>query len=214
MSEKKRVIGSCIPTPLLKFSIYMESSWGEPGTDEIPQNYKLQVQHYMSVLGAKSCDVAVLIGGQKFQVYTVEFDPALDVIIREAIDVFWDHVKRDIAPDPRSLAEVMEQFPQSQENSIVADDQIEEAWQDLKETRYEIKELQLREDSIKDEVAIFMGDHESLRLTDGTRMISWKTAKETSRTDWKRICELEGISERMIADNTVTSPGSRRFLIK
>lgn len=36
------------------------TGWGEPGTDQIPQHYWLQVQHYMGLAGLPVADVAVL----------------------------------------------------------------------------------------------------------------------------------------------------------
>ena len=37
--------------------------WGEPGSDQVPQEYLLQAQHHMAVTGLVVADVAVLIGG-------------------------------------------------------------------------------------------------------------------------------------------------------
>jgi predicted phage-related endonuclease len=37
------------------------NKWGEPGTDKIPQNYQIQVQHNMMLSGAKEAVVSVLV---------------------------------------------------------------------------------------------------------------------------------------------------------
>jgi predicted phage-related endonuclease len=36
-------------------------SWGEPGTDHIPEDYMIQVQHQMACTGAKHCIVTVVV---------------------------------------------------------------------------------------------------------------------------------------------------------
>jgi len=41
--------------------------WGEAGTDEVPQEYLIQVQHYLAVTALPVADVAVLFGGQEFR---------------------------------------------------------------------------------------------------------------------------------------------------
>ena len=51
--------------------------WGEPGTDEIPEYYLTQVQHYMAVTNKPVCDVALLVAGRDFSIYTVEADKEL-----------------------------------------------------------------------------------------------------------------------------------------
>ena len=57
---------------------------GEPGTDEIPDYYMTQVQHYLAVTGVKTADVAVLIGGNDFRIYTIEADEELQSFVDRA----------------------------------------------------------------------------------------------------------------------------------
>lgn len=38
-----------------------KNKWGDPGTDKIPANYQIQVQHNMMLSGLKECVVAVLV---------------------------------------------------------------------------------------------------------------------------------------------------------
>lgn len=81
-------------------SSFVASEWGEPGTDQIPEVYLIQVQHQMAVTGADLCDVAALIGGQDFRIYTV---PRSEKVIARLIEIegdFWTKVQASIAPDP------------------------------------------------------------------------------------------------------------------
>jgi putative phage-type endonuclease len=49
-------------------------NWGEEGTDQIPVHYRAQCLHYMDVLGARRCWVAVLIAGSEYREYVVDYD--------------------------------------------------------------------------------------------------------------------------------------------
>ena len=72
--------------------------WGEPGTDEVPDYYLIQVQHQMAVTGRTLADIAVLIAGQDFRVYHLErSEPIIEKIIEVEAD-FWDRVQRRDPP--------------------------------------------------------------------------------------------------------------------
>jgi putative phage-type endonuclease len=79
--------------------------WGEPGTDEIPDAYMVQVQHQLLVACAVSgvdmvADVAVLIGGQELRTYTVLPCPELQGIILDAARDIWQRIEAREPPDP------------------------------------------------------------------------------------------------------------------
>lgn len=74
--------------------------WGEPGTDQIPQAYLIQVQHVMLVTATPVADVAVLIGGSDFRLYEVPADRELQDMIVEGEAAFWQRVQKGHAPDP------------------------------------------------------------------------------------------------------------------
>lgn len=80
------------------------ADWGEEGTDEIPEYYLTQVQHYMAVTGAKMCDVAVLIGASDFRIYHVDFDPEIAAMLIEEEKAFWQRVIDRNPPAPRTYA--------------------------------------------------------------------------------------------------------------
>ncbi len=78
---------------------FVAGDWGEPGTDEVPEYYITQPMHYMGITGCLTWDVAVLIGGSDFRIYTVQRDEELIKLMFEASEQFWnDHVLKDIPP--------------------------------------------------------------------------------------------------------------------
>lgn len=73
--------------------------WGEPGTDEVPPHYLLQVQWTMAVAGLQRADVAVLFGGETLEVYTVHADPELQAWLIEESGRWWArHVEGNEPP--------------------------------------------------------------------------------------------------------------------
>ncbi|MEM8873830.1 MAG: YqaJ viral recombinase family protein [Planctomycetota bacterium] len=80
------------------------SEWGDAGTDEIPDHYKLQVQHQLRVAGAQLAYVPVLLAasgiGFDFRMYRVERDDELaEYVVAEAARFWREHVQADVAPD-------------------------------------------------------------------------------------------------------------------
>lgn len=72
--------------------------WGQPGTDEIPLPYLLQVQHQMAVLDRDRADVAVLIAGTDFRHYTVRRHEELIASLMQIEAAFWDRLQRRDPP--------------------------------------------------------------------------------------------------------------------
>ena len=75
-------------------SAYRIDEWKET----IPDEYMLQVQHYMSVTGFPGAYVAVLIGGNTFKWYFIERDEELISMLIELEYEFWEHVQNKTPP--------------------------------------------------------------------------------------------------------------------
>ena len=72
--------------------------WGEPGTDQVPDEYLLQCHHYMTVLDYPEWHLAACVGGNSLRTYIIERDPATSEMLIEQEHAFWQHVERDEAP--------------------------------------------------------------------------------------------------------------------
>lgn len=79
-----------------------EKVWGDQGTDEVPPWYVPQVVQYMLVrshLGYDTrTDIPVLIGGNDFRIYSVDYDRELAAQMVELQVWFWGLVTRREAP--------------------------------------------------------------------------------------------------------------------
>lgn len=86
----------------LKVSYANSDEWGDPGTDQVPEYYLIQISHEMAVTGLPITDLAVLFKhSNTFAIYTIPRNEELIATIVEIETEFWqEHVLKQIPPDP------------------------------------------------------------------------------------------------------------------
>lgn len=100
---------------------YMKSSWGEVGTDDVPMDYIVQVQHQYACTGYSEADIAVLIDIDDFRIYPIARDEDVIKTIEEKVDHFWRyHVLEDNAPEPTTRGDIKLMFPSNNGEFIEA----------------------------------------------------------------------------------------------
>ena len=163
--------------------------WGEPGTDEVPDAYALQVQHYLLVTGLSLADIAVLIGGSDFRIYTVEADPQVQSDLIDLEREFWHRVETRTPPEPRTFAEVQQRFGRSSAaGAVQADPEAYAAWAELQDARRIAKEAEAREEAAKAVLMRTLGDTgDTLVDPSGRVLATWKLAKAPQRFDTKAL---------------------------
>lgn len=72
--------------------------WGQPGTDQAPDEYVLQCQHYMVVLDYPVWHLAACVGGNRLLTFVIERDNELAGMIVEAEHEFWECVEQQRRP--------------------------------------------------------------------------------------------------------------------
>lgn len=190
-------------------SEYVKDQWGESGTDDIPLYYILQVHQYMDLLDADECDVAVLIGGSDFRVYTVKYDPIIAKGIQDRVVDFWNNrVLTDTAPEPINMDEVRQLYARARRESLIADDQTFDTYERLKDTKGKIKALQDTEKELKDQIAVYLGPKEDLLDLDGNTLVTWREEKNPRKTvNWKKVMKDLDLTDEspVIAEHTTES---------
>lgn len=92
-----------------------DTGWGEPGTDQVPVNYLIQVRWYLDVLGLEDAVLSVLIAGQEYREYVIGANPADAQTLRTAGAEFMrtlrDHERPDIDAHSQTLQVVRELHP-------------------------------------------------------------------------------------------------------
>jgi len=66
--------------------------------DKVPAHYLLQTLWYMSIVKRDAGDLAALIGGNDFRVYSFASDQEIAVLMRDAAKEFWALVQADTPP--------------------------------------------------------------------------------------------------------------------
>lgn len=194
--------------------IRMADKWGEPGTDAVPEEYLAQTIWQMAVLDIDAADIAVLIGGNDFRIYSVARDRELEDALIEAGRKFWhENVLAGEPPAPRDSDEyarvLTAKYPFDRiADLVVAEPDTEFAAACLREIRETIKELEADEREAENEIKAAIGDHAGIVGDFGK--ITWKATKERAVTDYKALCS--SLDPAVVKAFTQTKPGVRRFL--
>jgi putative phage-type endonuclease len=105
---------------------FLSTGWGEEGTDQIPEDYLMQVHHYMICAELPSFDVCSLIG-RRFAYYHVEPDHELQEMIVEGERDFIRRVREGDPPpldyQHRTAIDVIKKlYPGTNNQRLVAND--------------------------------------------------------------------------------------------
>jgi len=99
--------------------------WGDLGTDQIPESYLVQVAYYAAICDVPKVDIAVLIGGQDFRIYTYTRNkPLEDKIMKIGINFWHNHIEKRIPPKCVNTRDTFNLFPQSNNKEILAQNDI------------------------------------------------------------------------------------------
>lgn len=193
--------------------------WGEPDSDEIPQAYNLQCQHYIAVTNCQWCDVAVLIGGNDFRIYRV---PRNDKLIRGLVVIegdFWrDHVLTKTPPEidgsesaKKMLAAL---YPSHVDEKKLADENVHAFATRFLQLRSQIDELEAGKLECENEIKNFLGT--ASVLSGPEYRFTWKRTKDGVKIDWKAAArELAGDNDDLFAEvsarHSEPKLGYRRF---
>lgn len=185
---------------------------GEWESDSIPDEYVLQVQHYLAVTGYKGAFIAVLIGGNSFRWQFVERDEELISMLIQLEGDFWNHVREAIPPpldgSDASAAFLSSFFPDSVPLSQItlpqeAADLIEQYHISCEELDKATEKKQEAENLLKQ----MLGENEA--GTVGDTVITWKTIRQ-ERLDTKTLKAEHPVLFKKYANQT----SYRRFSVK
>lgn len=186
--------------------------WGEVGSDEIPQPYLLQVQHYMGVTGFGVADVAVLIGGSDFRIYEVPADPELQEMIVDAAADFWSRVQRGDPPEPVTVSDAVARWGRTSKSDLVmADGETIAAVARIRALRAQIASLEAQEDQARAVVMRALGECDTLVDGAGKTLVTWKASAAPQRFD---AAAFKSSHPALAAAFTKAGEPIRRFIVK
>jgi putative phage-type endonuclease len=193
------------------------SRWGEPGTDDIPDEYICQVQWYMGITGLPEADVIVSIAGEMPQIYTVIRNDEMIEALYQRAETFWnDHVLTKEPPsvdESEAAARMLATLYQKADLDLVeSDEHIAQLTEFLSSQKSLLKNT---EDNIRfaeNQIKEFIGDHEGVVGEWGK--VTWRKTKDGETIDHKGIVAELNPPVEIIKKHTSFKPGYRRFLFK
>ena len=200
-------VGTCI-FEAKTASAYKAGEW----EDTIPDEYALQLAHYMAVTGYAGAYIAVLIGGNTFKWRFVERDEELISMLIELETAFWNHVQ-DCTPPPldgsdASAKFLAERFHNSIPKShITLPDTAADLLAQYDEACEQLEIISERKQRAENLLKKMMGENEVGTM--GDRIVTWKSVSQ-ERLDSKTLK-----AEHPTLCKKYTSKTSyRRFTIK
>ncbi len=180
--------------------------------NQVPEYYLVQCCHYMSVLNYERCDLAVLIGGNDFRIYTLERNYALEAQLIEMEKRFWyEHVLKRKPPRPVSKRDVQLLYAKANGEARKVSKNIESTVNALKETKQTIAELKCEQEGLELDIKRFLGNAEVLLNEKGQSILTWKQSAASTRFNEKSFAaEHPDLYQRYCEKR----PGSRRLHIK
>lgn len=187
--------------------------WGDIDDNTIPDYYLAQVAHEAMCWNKDRCHTAVLINGRDFRGhYIYERDPQLEGVIIEACEKFWECVKSNEPPTPRSSAEIISLYGYVESpDSIGATKEIKSSVEQLIEVKAKIKEWQKKQKELENTVKLYMGNCSTLVDTEGKPLATWKLGKPSKRFDLSRFRDEQ---PELCDEYYNEEQSTRRFMVK
>lgn len=172
----------------------MSGKWGEPWTDEVPEEYYCQVIWQMGLHNRNAGEgaytyavIAALFGGQKLESYLVEYDHEMFLLLEAQAQNFWQLVDsgREPPPEWNDLQLVKQVHDRVRADSVLlASAEAAAAHGELLAHRAEIAELQKEADRLAALLVSFMGDAEEL-VSDAGETLATRRAHRRAIVDYK-----------------------------
>ena len=200
-------VGKCI-FEAKTASAYKAGEW----EDTIPDEYMLQVQHYMAVTGCVGTYIAVLIGGNTFKWRFVERDEELISMLIELESAFWNHVL-DSTPPPLDGSDASAKFLAERlhdsipKSHITLPDTAADLLSQYDEACEELEIVTERKQKAENLLKEMMGENEVGTI--GDRIVTWKSVSQ-ERLDSKTLKAEHPALYKKYANKS----SYRRFTIK
>ncbi len=161
--------------------------WGEPLSDDVPQEYIIQCQHNMFVTGAIMCHLGVFFRDTgKYATYIIKADKELQEFLVEQECAFWDCVVTGTKPE-LVIGDMNRAFPNSQNTEVKGNAECLRLIAAIQDLKNEEKQIVANIDECELWLKNFMGDNERITTDDGKVLVSWKTSKPRQCFDAQKL---------------------------
>ncbi len=186
---------------------YASKEWKE----NVPQEYVLQVQHYLAVTGYPKAYIAVLIGGNYFVWKEIPRDEELINNLIEIEKDFWFHVEAKIPPEvdgsEASTKILSSLYPDTKDEEILLPERVNELIEERNALVEQIKQLTEMKNEKENKIKAMMKENEVAKTDKYT--IYWKkyVAKRFDTKAFKK--DHSDLYEKYLKESS-----SRRFTVK
>lgn len=183
----------------------------EPETGLMPAADRAQIIHECAVHGLEHIVLAILFGGQELVLIVHQVtDSEKEELIKTEAQI-WAAVQSKTPPECSSVEAARKLYAVSTDKGVIANAQLEQACQQLKAIKNQIKQFEEAEEKLQGLIQGQMKEAGSLITFDGKVLATWNSAKPSKRFDPKLLqAEMPEVYERYV----IEQPGSRRFLVK
>jgi putative phage-type endonuclease len=189
-----------------------DDNWGADADNTIPDYYMCQLAHYCAVCDVDLAYIAVLIRGSDFRWYTYHRNQKLEDMIIKKEKEFWDCVKNEIPPVPRTPDEIISLYSQAtDEEPLIIDEDIEEYLEQLIVNKQNLKSLDGAIKICETRIKAYMKNHDILHDRKGKPCVTWRNSKGAVRFNAKKFAEEH---EKLYEQYLYTGKPTRTFRIK
>ena len=209
-------------------SAYRAVDWGPEGSSEIPAYYMTQCLWYMWIFDLDRWDLAVLIGGNDFRIYTIQRDEKVEgninLLAVRARNWWIDHIVnghpvpvKGTEADGKALKLL---FPEGCDESVEAPEQVLGWVREHQKLKVTMKKDQAEIGRLHRLITGYMGDADTLDCGE-IGDLTYKAPKPSEKIDWKvvlmKLIESEEVEdsgplwEEAVKDATKEQKNARRL---
>ena len=177
----------------------------------IPAADMAQLIHEAACHNIDHIVLAVLFGGQNFEVFEFTITEAQKEQLVKDMARFWSAVSTKQPLEPETTEQTKLIYSVSAPTSITAPQTVEQVCASLKYVKDQLKQFEEKKDKLETALQSFMGVNSELVAMDGTILATWKTSKGSNKFDQKLFeASMPDIYKSYVRETA----GSRRFLLK
>lgn len=208
---------------------------------QVPEDYYVQVQHYLHVTGRQWAVLAVLLGYADFRWYRIDPDPDLSPMLIDLARTWWhDHVVPGVPPPPDGstgyTARLRSHLTVDDGTQRAATLREQEVLREYRAASDDLATAQVRIERARQSLMTSMGS--ASRIDADGASITWRQNKPSTKIDWQATAtalamqyagsmaalghDLGGLPvdtwgdqrlAKSAADHTTTSEGARPFRV-
>jgi len=180
-------------------------------TNRIPDPDYAQLVHECACHGIDRIFLAVLFGGQEFVTFEFNISQAEQDDLIQRMAKLWAFCKTDTLPPAETIEQTKLMYPQSSEDALIANQQLEQLVDTLRKYKAQSKMLDDEIEKMEVMVRNAMGEKGSIMSFTGETLVTWRTSKPSMRFNTDLFKQaMPDIYQQFV----VEQPGSRRFLVK